>query len=152
MTEVSDWKKIDGENVEIDGLTMSAPQGNYWQKMMGAIARKFEAVEQSMQELEDIVGRMTGDANASTLPTGTDLDDVIQSGHYVCSSTKEYTHLPTGVSNGTLVVYGGTQTEYVKQVFYRYGTLDTNDYETSVRSREYDGSAWSSWKKYAMAS
>lgn len=39
MSEVSDWKTIDIENVRIDNLILSVPQGSYWQKMMGAIAR-----------------------------------------------------------------------------------------------------------------
>lgn len=44
MSEVSDWKTKDLENTAIDDLTLSAPQGSYWQKMMGAIARWFGKV------------------------------------------------------------------------------------------------------------
>lgn len=52
MTEISNWKKVDIENTHIDDLTLSAPQGNFWQKMMGAIARKFGVVDAKLEKLE----------------------------------------------------------------------------------------------------
>lgn len=56
MSEVSDWETIDKENTAIDGLTLSAPQGNYWQKMMGAIKRMFGTVDGRVTALEQGVG------------------------------------------------------------------------------------------------
>lgn len=52
MTEVAEWKKVDIENTKLDELTLSAPQGSYWQKMMGAIARKTDGIESRLQTVE----------------------------------------------------------------------------------------------------
>lgn len=60
MTEVSDWKKIDKENTAIDDLTLSAPQGNYWQKMMGAIARWQGSIGERLEEDGGLVQNESG--------------------------------------------------------------------------------------------
>lgn len=58
------------------------------------------------------------------------------------------TNIPAGV-NGILEVYL-TPPGMVKQIWYRHGTANTNDYETYVRTST-DGSAWSSWQRYIVS-
>lgn len=73
----------------------------------------------------------------------TDLDDYIKTGMYYFSGTYKPEHIPAG-SNGWLKVMR-TNDNIVKQIWYRYGTADTNDYQIYVRTKFSEG--WSTWRR-----
>lgn len=77
----------------------------------------------------------------------TNLNDYTKSGFFYFSSTYKPINIPSGLSNGWLMViaYNGAVT---KQIFMRHGTTNTNDYMTYVRTNT--GSNWSNWKRFAM--
>lgn len=75
---------------------------------------------------------------------GTDLNDYTEEGVYVFSSSYTPTNIPAG-SNGWLVVLGGVN-NYIKQIWYRWGTPGTNDQQTYVRTGTASG--WGEWASY----
>lgn len=75
-----------------------------------------------------------------------DLDDYQSPGIWYFSSTYIPTNAPVN-SNGILVVFTYA-TSAVKQVFFRHGTVDSNDHQTFIRT--YGGGVWGSWKRYAV--
>lgn len=81
---------------------------------------------------------------------GEDLDKYIQPGIYMwISGANGPVNAPTEPStnvNGWLhVMSNGVET--VKQIWYRFGTPDTNDHQTYVRTKAKDQD-WSSWQRY----
>lgn len=81
---------------------------------------------------------------------GTNLNDYKEDGEYYFPYNLEKTNMPSGVGNGWLKVMTGTDSsmnKFVKQVFFRHGTANSNDFETYVRTST-DGSTWSNWSKY----
>lgn len=73
-------------------------------------------------------------------PTTQNLNDYITEGRYYFYGAP--TNIPAGV-NGFLVVLVSSNGA-VKQIWYRHGTANTNDYETYVRTFT---NGWSSWKR-----
>lgn len=81
----------------------------------------------------------------------TDLDDYKEDGEFYFGVDYTPTNIPTGV-NGWLKVITGIQgsDNIVKQIWYRHGTPNSNDYETYVRT--FSSNVWSSWKMFGMQS
>lgn len=81
----------------------------------------------------------------------TDLDDYKEDGEFYFGVDYTPTNIPVGV-NGWLKVVTGVQQGYniVKQIWYRHGTPNSNDYETYVRT--FSSNIWSSWKMFGMQS
>lgn len=85
--------------------------------------------------------------------SATDLNDYLTSGIYFFSQTRTPINIPEGV-NGWLVVYPRYDSAFVKQIWYKCGTIKTNgdisndDHKTFVRT--YFNGAWSEWKSFAM--
>lgn len=78
--------------------------------------------------------------------TDVDLNDYINEGkYYFPYSTTPATNIPAG-SNGELIVLVGTN--FVKQLWFRHGTANSNDYETYVRTKVNEN--WSDWKRYII--
>lgn len=75
--------------------------------------------------------------------TGTDLNDYVEDGFYVFSSSATPVNIPVGV-NGWLMVIGDGYKTRVKQLWWRMGTLDSNDHGFYIRMRG-DNGGWSSW-------
>lgn len=73
------------------------------------------------------------DKNYAVVATGTDLNRIVTTGLYFCNSSYTYTNMPPGVVNGYLVVMRSGTTNNIKQVFYRQGTIGTNDWQIYVR-------------------
>ena len=74
---------------------------------------------------------------------GTDLNDYTETGRYFFSSaTYAPDNRPVG-SNGWLEVFKGSGS-WVKQLWFRAGTNNSNDYNTYVRTRN-ASSGWSEW-------
>ena len=74
----------------------------------------------------------------------TDLDDYTETGTYYFNSNYTPTNIPTGV-NGWLQVMASIDGLTVKQIWFRHGTINTNDYETYIRTRTLEG--WSNWQR-----
>lgn len=78
----------------------------------------------------------------------TNLNDYTENGiYYFPAPNVAPTNIPVGV-NGWLQVIKGVGNGIIKQIWFRHGTANANDYETYVRTR--DGNAWSDWKKYVV--
>lgn len=82
---------------------------------------------------------------------GTNLNDYKSDGEWYFGVDYTPTNIPAG-SNGWLKVITGIQRDdnVVKQIWYRHGTPNNNDYETYVRT--FSGGAWSSWQKFVVQS
>ena len=80
---------------------------------------------------------------------GTNLNDYVDQGIYFFNQSYIPTNIPTGV-NGWLVVMAlgeaDTTDKFIKQVWLRAGTPNTNDYDMYVRTRSWDGN-WGSWRR-----
>lgn len=80
------------------------------------------------------------------LTTGSDLNNYKQSGIWYFNSSHTPVNLPTGCVNGWLVVLRA-DSGAIKQIWLRYGTLNTNDFSTYVRTS--NGTTWSAWRRFA---
>lgn len=78
--------------------------------------------------------------------TSQNLDNYKTEGRYYFDAGNTPTNIPAGV-NGILEVLTAPN-GMVKQIWYRHGTPNSNDYETYVRT--FSSDTWSSWKRYAM--
>ena len=78
--------------------------------------------------------------------TGTDLNDYKEFGWYYFDGNHTPTNVPAGV-NGWLQVITTSGTA-VKQIWYRMGTINSNDYQTFVRT--FNGTNWGDWKQIRM--
>ena len=79
--------------------------------------------------------------------TGTDLNDYKEEGIY-CFPNSSYTpaNIPIGV-NGWLIVLPSTSgTTATKQIWYRFGSVNSNSYQTFERLF-YNGT-WGDWTQY----
>ncbi len=77
----------------------------------------------------------------------TDLNDYKTGGLYFFGSAYTPINIPAGV-NGWLEVMEGLS-GWVKQIWYRLGTNNSNDYQTYVRTL--NGSVWSNWRRLKTA-
>ena len=82
--------------------------------------------------------------------TGTNLNDYKTEGIYYFSPNYTPTNIPIGVNGWLKVIPGNDGTLIVKQIWYRHGTPNSNDYETYVRT--FSSNTWSNWNKLAIQS
>lgn len=77
-----------------------------------------------------------------------DLNDFTTDGEYYFPYTTTKTNMPSGVANGWLKVMSGSDNNgtTTKQLFYRHGTANNNDFQMYVRT--FAGGTWSNWKRY----
>ncbi len=81
--------------------------------------------------------------------TDTDLNDYVEEGIYFFETDYTPVNVPSNVGNGWLHVMSGTG-QYgtrIKQIWYRAGTVNTNDFETYVRTRNVS-EEWSNWQQF----
>lgn len=98
------------------------------------------ALQVAKIDIEDAI-RKFNCINVTT--AGTDLNDYTETGRYFFSSaTYAPDNRPVG-SNGWLEVFKGSGS-CVKQLWFRAGTNNSNDYNTYVRTRN-ASSGWSNW-------
>ena len=87
------------------------------------------------------------------LTAGTSCDSYVYNGVYYFDSEHTPINVPTGNTNGWLFVFGeqplneGRGSGYVKQIWYRAGTPNTNDYQIYVRTCNVNVTGWSSWRR-----
>lgn len=77
----------------------------------------------------------------------TDLNDYIENGEYYFYIGQAPINRPAG-TNGWLKVIKGGDNDTVKQLWFRHGTENINDYQSYVRTLT--GGTWSSWKRYLV--
>jgi hypothetical protein len=83
---------------------------------------------------------------------GTNLNDYIQSGCYYFDSNVTPYNIPVG-SNGWLQVIAeqplneGRGTGYVRQFWYRSGTVNENDHQMYMRTANIGTTSWGAWQR-----
>lgn len=73
----------------------------------------------------------------------TSLNDYVEPGIYFFSSDYTPSDSPSGV-NGWLFVLTDKRRKFIKQIWFRAGTPNSNDYSTKIRTS--DGANWSNWQ------
>ena len=96
----------------------------------------------NLNKMQDNIDNAKLEKTIYVSETGTDLNNYKSDGVYYFSSTVTPMNIPTGV-NGWLQVFSSNQNS-VKQIWYRYGTINSNDYEIYVRTKTATDS-WSDW-------
>ena len=80
--------------------------------------------------------------------TGQDLNDYTDAGFYTFAGAYTPTNVPSGNVNGWLLVIPWTQDgATIKQIWFRHGSVNTNDFETYVRTK-IGSYGWSDWSRY----
>ena len=100
----------------------------------------------NLNQIQDNVDSAKVETTTTVTTTNTDLNDYIQEGRYVFTGSVTPTNIPTGVA-GILEVYASKDGRFVKQVWHRLGTTNTNDYQTFIRTFD---NQWSNWREYGM--
>lgn len=115
-------------------------------KCTDADLNEIKSVVNANANLLDSTNSLASKVNTTIVTTAnTDLKDYIENGIYYFSSSVTPISIPAGV-NGWLRVMKGNQNNVVKQIWYRHGTNNSNDFETYVRTL--NGSAgWSNWQR-----
>lgn len=114
------------------------------------------SVYEKILEIIDSISSITEMETISA--SGITLDDFTTPSkmYYFSNTTNPPANMPSGIIghtavNGFMIVYGVANNR-IKQKFYRWGTLDTNDWETFVRSGLYDSTndvwTFSEWTQY----
>jgi len=86
-----------------------------------------------------------------TSQTGLDLNNYTDAGVYTFTNASAPTNVPAG-TNGWLVVMPWEEgSDTIKQLWFRHGTVGSNDFETYVRTR-IGTNEWGSWSKYYTTS
>lgn len=67
-----------------------------------------------------------------------------EAGAYYLSG--DSTNLPSG-SNGYVLVEASNANAFIRQIFFRSGTVDSNDHNIYVRQKASGGGAWGAWVK-----
>ncbi len=96
----------------------------------------------TMNDLENRIEAITTTTRASGQSSDDDMNNYTENGIYY------FPYQPKNsppVVNGFLVVMSYNNT--VKQLFFRHGTANSNDFETYVRTRN-DATTWSDWTKF----
>lgn len=96
-----------------------------------------------LNHMEDGIERANNTIVVTT--DNTDLNDYTETGLYFFGTSYTPINIPTSLVNGWVSVIKSIPNSFVKQIFYRGGTADKNDYETYVRTRV--GGIWSNWQR-----
>lgn len=89
----------------------------------------------------------------NVLVAGTNLDDYVYSGCFYFDSERTPLNVPAGVTNGWLQVIAeqplneGRGSGYVKQIWYRAGTPNSNDFQTFIRTANVGISSFGAWRR-----
>ena len=84
------------------------------------------------------------DKTISVTTANTNLNDYTETGIYYFSGAYKPINIPSGTNGWLLVLKSDADT--VKQLWFRYGTANSNDYNTYVRTKFL--SSWSNWKQF----
>ena len=106
-------------------------------------------IEEGIEEVEQNLTNKIED-NKKTIvitETGLDLNNFTEDGRWFFTSSYTPLNIPSG-NNGWLKVFTSNTINTIKQIWYRSGTANSNDFQTFVRTRT--SGVWSSWKQFAM--
>lgn len=107
------------------------------------LPRANKATAEDFNEIKRVVN---ANASATIITTAnTDLNDYTETGLYFFGTNYTPINIPTSLVNGWLSVIKSIPNSFVKQIFYRGGTADKNDYETYIRTRV--GGKWGNWQR-----
>lgn len=144
----------DGEDT--DNAKYYSDKAKEIQELIGASAKVATETSDGLmssddkKRLEDLVDPYNRKVLSGTL----DLNTVITTGNYYLANGGKYTNMPGGAVNGMLIVFNRSNT-FAKQLFFRYGTVGTNDHEMYVRSGTGKTAGtldkWSDWTKITTA-
>ena len=96
--------------------------------------------------MNDLENRITNAFEYTNVTAeNTNLNDYLETGIYFFDAKQKPENIPAG-SNGWLQVIKGNG-DFVKQIWYRAGTANLNDFETYVRTKT---TSWSAWRKYEI--
>ena len=90
------------------------------------------------------------------LTAGTDCNNYVYSGCYYFDSERTPYNAPPDVKNGWLHVMAeqplneGRGSGFVKQIWYRAGTPNDNDFQTWVRTANIGLTGWSAWRRLVV--
>ena len=106
------------------------------------LPRANKATAEDFNEIKRVVN---ANASATIITTAnTDLNDYTETGVYYFSTSYTPINIPTGVVNGWLVVMKCNLNNVVKQIWYRQGTTNKNDFETYIRTKS---GTWGNWQR-----
>ena len=104
------------------------------------------AVDNDQSDLASLRGQL-GNPTYTRLNSTSDFNTYTQSGTYGLYWDYEAArpiNAPTYGSNGILCVFAPNQ-QRIKQLWYRLGTYDVNDYQIFIRTYSGDNAGWSNW-------
>lgn len=136
----------------VSGITNFVDKRTYldFNSIYSEIASEYRAIlEELRRELENVE-----DGSAYLLKTrtitieNTDLDDYLEDGLYYFSQNYTPINIPAGV-NGWLQVFKCNITNVIKQIWYRHGTVNSNDFEIFVRTKS-GSNGWSNWQRLTV--
>ena len=131
----SDWVDMSGED-KVTGDTL--PIGSIVEFDGINIPENWEEVEENLNPPTTYVD--TGGTIS--------LNDYTDQGWYFFTTTNTITNIPAGVNGWLQVIKDKPLGTWAKQIWYRAGTINSNDYQTYVRTLI--NGVWSSWKQYQM--
>ena len=111
----------------------------------------------SATEVQSAIDELNGDL-ANYLPSvahgyfgGVDLNTILTPGTYSVGGGSTALNFPSGV-NGLLIVYSYSSNSndthnYIRQFYFRLGTIDSNDMNWYTRQLSVDGTKVGTWKK-----
>lgn len=116
------------------------------------ISNYFYNKEEIDELLKDIYKRITVQiisAATDSMGRPNDLNNYIEDGLYMFTMSANAANLPGGSVNGILwtINCGNGDVPAIKQLYFRYGTLNKNDHNIYVRSRMGTDATWSEWAK-----
>lgn len=119
----------------------SGTGGGTWGSITGTIT--------DQTDLIDLVNN-SGFIVNEVIDSSYDLNNSKTTGFYYISSSNITTlaHMPGNCTDGWLMVLKSANQTDVKQVFYRKGTINTNDWEMYSRTYFAGSTTWSDWTQY----
>lgn len=104
---------------------------------------KKENIDEMIQEIYKKIKVQVISSTTDSNGREHDFNNYIEDGLYFFTSSSKPSNAPSGCVNGLLHVMS-CGSVIVKQVFYRYGTMNKNDHNMYIRTRS-TASQWTSW-------
>lgn len=102
-------------------------------------------IDKMIQQLYDKFKVVIVSAVKDSAGRAQDLNNYLSSGMYFFTQSANAAHMPSGCVNGILHVIDCGNSIY-KQIFYRYGTVNSTDHQMYIRTR--GSNVWSDWVKF----
>ena len=143
--DVGNVLKKSNTGVEWDSLNASEVSTEKLDTTSTTVDAYLNELEQSTSDLNDQIAAKT---EVQIVDADADLDDYTSTGVYFFRAGHTYNNIPNSSANGFLVVYHeSSASDWTKQLFYRGGTPNSNDFQCFVRSTNTNGT-WSNWRRF----